>query len=158
MVLFNYVSNSIAPTESIYYHPTRITGLPPPVISVSSEGTLRAGENYILTCTIFAIDGIVESALIEANWTGPGGSTDFNETRIVNIPNNSGNTIVLSLEFQALMTSHGGQYTCTGFLTIPDISLTKSSTSIADVTVQSKFRSTNIMFSESKLFCSHRLD
>ena len=111
------------------------------MISVSSEGTLRAGEYYTLTCTISVINGLVESALLEANWTGPGGSTDLNGARIVDIPNNSGNTTALSLEFRPLVTSHGGQYTCTGFLTIPDISITKNNTSIADVTVQSEFRS-----------------
>lgn len=122
------------------------------MVSVSSEGTLRAGENFILTCTISAINGLVESALLEANWTGPGGSTDFNEARVVNIPNNSSNTAVLSLEFRPLVTSHGGQYTCTGFLMIPDISITKNNTSIADVSVQSEFSSITVMFTESTIF------
>ena len=69
-------------------------------------------------------------------WIGPGvGQTDVEEIG----PMVSGAVTTLTLSFNSLRTSHGGQYTCRAVLDIPIAGVTQlASSSFFNLTVHSK--------------------
>ena len=96
-----------------------------------------AGERYIIFCTVTKQDTL--SVTPDITWLGPNGveiSDQMNSTL------SDGGTVVssASLEFDPLLTSHGGIYMCQVSLTSPTLSLPLNSTATTTVTVQSKLQ------------------
>lgn len=107
--------------------------LPIPAINVVSDGNSIAGENYTLTCSVTVIDGLEDDALIAASWfDGRGNPVQPDSVQTDNV-----NT-TLTLQFNPILSSHGGPYACNATVTIPEISAARSNSQLYDVIVQGK--------------------
>ena len=98
--------------------------LPPTVSIVHSNVSVMAGESLTLTCSASLQDGITGSPTLM--WTGGGNQLPGDAS--LDGP---------SLTFAPLNTSHGGLYTCTGRLTIPEAGVDVAGANTARVVVQS---------------------
>ena len=114
------------------------TALPPPVVSVTSEGTQLAGESQLLTCTISVIEGLVNTSTLQYTWTDAYGSPISGDD-IRGDSSSLGTSSNISLKFIPLRTSHGGQYVCRAMLRILEIYVTVNSSYTADMVVKSEY-------------------
>ncbi|KAL5486438.1 hypothetical protein EMCRGX_G018913 [Ephydatia muelleri] len=122
-----YVDTSIAVSSSI----TSITvkALPAPQVTITPSGSSTAGSPYNLTCTVMVVNGLV--VVPQVMWFKNGTSITGGNGMI------SGNTTTLTLQFNPLRTSNGGQYSCIANVSLPVISITSlSNTSASSVIVQ----------------------
>ena len=107
--------------------------LPVPAITLISEGNLTAGENFTLSCSVTVIEGLVGDALVVGSWLdGRGNPVQGDSTQMDSV-----NT-TLTLEFNPLLSSHGGRYTCNASITISSISTVKRNSAPYDITIRSK--------------------
>ena len=95
---------------------------------------MTAGDPLNLTCTVSVVENLVQPPSV--TWTGPGvGQTDVEEIG----PMVSGAVTTLTLSFNPLRTSHGGQYTCRAVLDIPTAGVSQlDNYSVLNIVVQSK--------------------
>ncbi|KAL5486487.1 hypothetical protein EMCRGX_G018974 [Ephydatia muelleri] len=128
-----YVDTSIAVSSSI----TSITvkALPAPQVTITPSGSSTAGSPYNLTCTVMVVNGLVVVPLVMWFKNGVnvavGNSISFASGVV------SANTTTLTLQFNPLYTSNGGQYSCIANVSLPAISITSLYTrSYSNVTVQ----------------------
>ena len=117
------------------FHPSSLTALPAPQVTITPSGSSTAGSSYTLTCTVMVVNGLV--VVPQVMWLKNG-------TSVVRGNVTSGivaaNTTTLTLQFSPLHTSNGGQYSCIANVSIPIISITNLyNTSVSSLTVQSKF-------------------
>ncbi|KAL5486424.1 hypothetical protein EMCRGX_G018896 [Ephydatia muelleri] len=122
-----YVDTSIAVSSSI----TSITvkALPAPQVTITSSGSSTAGSPYNLTCTVMVVNGLV--VVPQVMWFKNGTSVTGGNGMI------SANTTTLTLQFNPLRTSDGGQYSCIANVSLPVISFTSLyNTSASSVIVQ----------------------
>ena len=76
-------------------------------ITIISSGVPTSGETYNLTCTVEA------NVRPTVQWLDTNGSAVTNGSDItVETQRINGSTTILTLSFNPLHTSHGGQYTC----------------------------------------------
>ena len=105
---------------------------------MSELGTAAIGDVYSLHClTSEPIGGLANRATVK--WLDGDGrlvTTDGQAT--VGEPNIQTSNISLSLSFEALHTSHAGQYTCQASLSSPALGAPLVKISTAEVTLQSK--------------------
>ena len=90
------------------------------MVNLPTDVTAPAGSPYTLTCVISRGTSI-ENATLEVEWFGPDGSRiDGGQTGITVAGQSStpDSMLVSNLVFTSLMTSQGGQYTCSANLTI----------------------------------------
>ena len=87
-------------------------------------------------CNVSVVDRLIVSPVISwtkyvssANYTLPADDISVDAVRINN---------ELLLDFMQLNTSDAGRYTCEAVLTIPQITVTRSTTNQEDLTLQSK--------------------
>ena len=78
-----------------------------PAVMIMSAGESIAGVNHSLTCSVTLEQNLRAPLLIQ--WTAPNGSIIQDETLVDVTVSSSSN---LSLTFNPLHTSHGGQYSC----------------------------------------------
>ena len=97
---------------------------PPTVTIVHSSSSVMAGQPLTLTCSSSLQQDVNGSPTLM--WTRDG----------VDQPG-EGSSNSLSLSFSPLLTSHGGVYTCTAGLTIPEASVDISGTNSTSVFVLS---------------------
>ena len=110
---------------------------PPPTVRIFHSISLAmAGESLTLTCSATVQEGI-------------GGSPTLMWSRGA-IQQSTGS----SLTFDPLLTSHGGVYTCTARLTIPEAGVDVSGLNATTVRVQSMPTSFNIADKELYISCS----
>ena len=77
------------------------------IITISESGTGIAGDTFSVTCTVDV------SMPPDVQWIYPNGTTVTNSSGInMGPPVITGNITNLTLTFNPLLTSHGGQYTC----------------------------------------------
>ena len=107
-------------------------GLPPPVVTTSSYGSMIAGSVHSLMCMVKVVDGLVVVPVVV--WMKDGGIL-VNGSNIILTRTVSGGISTLNLTFNPLLTSHGGQYTCAA--NISDQNVTNSLR--VNVSVQSVF-------------------
>ena len=70
------------------------------------------GSPQVINCTVSTVSG-VESSSVMISWTGPGGSSIMNDSRMIISPTtSSGNIHISSLHFTYLMEGDKGTYTC----------------------------------------------
>ena len=71
------------------------------------------GSPQNIQCTVSTISGVGLSSVI-ISWTGPGGESITNDSRVTISPTtSSGNNYTSSLQFTYLMEGDEGMYTCT---------------------------------------------
>ena len=95
---------------------------PRPSLSIISTGPSTAGLAHNLTCSVMVVSGLTAGPTLVWNGHGVGQ---------VGVKSSSEATSnALSLTFSPLHTSHGGFYTCTARLTIPEagVNVTRSNT------------------------------
>ena len=121
--------------------------MPSPVVNIMTSGKAVPGEEYILNCTVEVIDRLIVTPTIV--WIKDSVSTSLvsNDLKSISVPSvlsNISNTMYsLSLFFSSLNTSDAGQYTCQATITVNEITVTLSNTSVLNVALQSE-DSTNI--------------
>ena len=110
------------------------------MVTTSSYGNSIAGSVYSLVCTVKVDDRLV--AVPDVVWMKDGGvlvnGTNTTLTRTVNS--------TLNLTFNPLLTSHGGQYTCVGTISVPQLSLSITNSSAVTVSVQSEFDKSSMSY------------
>lgn len=86
--------------------------LPLPLVNITTTGDSIAGDSYSLQCSVSVVDYLVVQPNLEL--VAPNGSTVASQM----------NTTVLTHSFSPLITSDGGEYTCTATITIPNAGIT----------------------------------
>ena len=104
-----------------------------PVVRIESAGESTAGVNHILTCIVTLEQDLRSPLLIQ--WTAPNGSIIGSETLVDVTVSKSSNS--LSLTFDPLHTSHGGQYSCMASVNVPEANVFISGQALHNITVQS---------------------
>ena len=97
--------------------------LPPPSITITSEGSSIAGQSYTLSCSVSVVDGLVVLPLVK--WLNSSGSMQQSTVGLS-----------LSLTFSPLMTSDAGTYQCVSVITIEEISVRANNSSDEAITVE----------------------
>ena len=103
----------------------------------------RPGEKYNITCTVEVIDRLIVTPTIV--WIKDSVNTsllsdDLNTISVPSVLSNISDTMYsLSLFFSSLNTSDAGQYTCQATITVNEINVTVTNTSILDLPLQSKY-------------------
>ena len=119
-------------------HPSSLTALPAPQVTITPSGSSTAGSPYNLTCTVMVVNGLV--VVPQVMWLKNGVNGDIGQSVSSTSGVVSTNTTTLTLQFNPLYTSHGGQYSCIANVSLPVISITSLySTSVTNLTVQSTF-------------------
>ena len=108
-----------------------------PRVVVSGAREETAGEQLELTCTATVVDHLVVTPTFI--WYG-GGVGDIGVTE--NEATINENTVINTLTFSHLLTSHGGWYDCWVNINIPSINLSRSGVDITYVRVKSKCEET----------------
>ena len=111
--------------------------LPPPTITITNQGESVAEEDYTLICTVSILEDIVENVLLSSTWSNAYGHPL--QQNITTIHNATASFMTL-LYFSPVYVSHGGQYICNASITVPELSLVKTSSHTYDVIVQCKFK------------------
>ena len=96
-----------------------------------------AGESYTLTCIVEVVEGLIVRPDVE--WLDPDNNAVATGGDItVGSPQTSNTTTTLTLIFNPLLTSHGGEYTCRANITIEEILVDITGSDSFEVIVQSK--------------------
>ena len=116
-------------------HPSYLTALPAPQVTITPSGNSTAGSPYTLTCTVMVVNGL--AVVPQVMWLKNGTSVVGGNVTSGMV---SANTTTLTLQFNPLHTSNGGQYFCIANVSIPIISITSLyNNSESSFIVQSKF-------------------
>ena len=108
-----------------------------------TTGVVRPGEEYNITCTVEVIDRLIVTPTII--WIKDSVNTslvshDQNSISVPSVLSDISDTMYsLSLFFSSLNTSDAGQYTCQVTITMNEIDVTVTNTSILDLPLQSKY-------------------
>lgn len=102
-------------------------------ISTSSEGTAVAGQRYIILCTVTKQNEL--SVMPEITWLDSNGMEISGQ--IISTSSRNTTDFSSSVEFNPLLTSHGGIYVCQVSLSSATLSLPLNSSAVSTVTVQS---------------------
>lgn len=105
--------------------------LPPPTITITSQGDSAVGENYTLVCTAFILQEIAEDVLLSAFWSSA--NRHPSQREITTVYNATASSV---LYFSPVRASLSGQYTCNVSVTVPELSLVKMFSHTYDVIVQ----------------------
>ena len=109
---------------------------------IMTTGIVRPGEEYNITCTVEVIDRLIVTPTII--WIKDSVNTslvsdDLNTISVPTVLSNISDTLYsLSLFFSSLNTSDAGQYTCQATITVNEINVTVTNTSIHNLSLQSK--------------------
>ena len=93
--------------------------VPSPTVSITPSGPIQGamvGNPQDIQCTVNTVSG-VELNSVMISWTGPGGDTIRNDSRVTISPTSgSGNNYTNSLQFVYLMEGDEGIYVCSVFI------------------------------------------
>ena len=130
-------------------HPSSLPALPAPQVTITPSGSSTAGSPYNLTCTVMVVNGLV--VVPQVMWFKNGVNVAVGNSISFAL---SANKTTLTLQFNPLRTSDGGQYSCIANVSLPVISITSLySTLVSSLAVQSKLVSYG-MISMAYLMCS----
>ena len=113
------------------------------VVSAVGDGVPTAGDMYTLECTISRGGTLDSSTILEVMWLDmnndiiTAGNADYT---ITGDSSTTSTTTISTITFNRVRTSHGGTYSCSVNMTIPDIVTDHQVTRTTDVTVASKLR------------------
>ena len=89
--------------------------VPTPTVTISPSGPIQGamvGSPLVINCTVSTVSG-VQSSLVMISWTGPGGGSVMNDSRVTISPTtSSGNDYTSSLQFIYLIDGDEGTYIC----------------------------------------------
>ena len=108
-----------------------------PIVSITTSGTNIAGNMYSLLCSVSVVFGTPDITWFDSNETELRNDTGITQTLIV-----ISDTIrTYELQFNPLMYTHGGEYTCVADLTVirDDDTFIGVSNATTTVYVTSKF-------------------
>ena len=118
-------------------HPSSLTALPAPQVTITPSGSSTAGSPYTLTCTVMVVNGLV--VVPQVMWLKNGASVVVGNGTSVTPGVVSANTTTVTFQFNPLHTSDGGQYSCIANVSLPVISITSLfNISSVNLTVQSE--------------------
>ena len=109
-----------------------------------TTGIVRPGEEYNITCTVEVIGRLIVTPTIV--WIKDSVNTsllsdDLNTISVPSVLSNISDTMYsLSLFFSSLNTSDAGQYTCQAIISVNEINVTVTNSSVQDLLLQSKFK------------------
>ncbi len=109
------------------------------VLSAPVGSMPTAGDIYMLECNISRVATLSSSTLLEVVWLDmnndiiTSGSPDYTITG----DTSTTSTLISTLTFTILRTSHGGTYSCSANMTIPNVVTDHQVTMTANVTVAS---------------------
>ena len=110
-----------------------IPALPLPILTITSEGTSVAGENFTAMCVTSVIAGLVDSVTVTTSWTDSGGNAiDQDGATLMSTSDTS------VLQYSPLYTSSAGEYLCTVLVSIPELAIQQTNSQPFDIIVQSK--------------------
>ena len=110
-----------------------IPALPLPVLTITSEGSSVAGENFTVACVTSVIAGLVDSVTVTTSWTDSGGNAiDQDGATLMSTSDTS------VLQYSPLYTSSAAQYLCIAIVSIPELSIQQTNSQPFDIVVQSK--------------------
>ena len=107
-----------------------------------TTGIARPGEEYNITCTVEVIDRLIVTPTIV--WIKDSVNTslisdDLNTISVPSVLSNISDTMYfLSLFFSSLNTSDAGQYMCQTTITVNEINVIITNSSVQDLPLQSK--------------------
>ena len=106
-----------------------------------TSGKAVPGEGYLLNCTVEVIDRLIVTPTIV--WIKDSVNTslvsDDLNTIVPSVLSNISDTLYsLSIFSSSLNTSDAGQYTCQATITVNEINVTVTNTSIHNLSLQSK--------------------
>ena len=111
-------------------------------MNIITTGIARAGEEYNITCTVEVIDRLIVTSNIVWIKDSVNTSLVFDDLNSISVPSvlsiYSDTMYSLSLFFSSLNTSDAGQYTCQATITLNEINVTVTNTSVLDLPLQSK--------------------
>ena len=108
------------------------TDLPNPEVVTEVIGLEIPGEPYNLTCIVTVVDRLIVSPVIE--WSKESVIGEENDISVYPMRYND----QLSLEFEVLNTSDAGEYTCDATITVTEISVTVTNSSVEVLKLQSE--------------------
>ena len=127
-----------------YFSYLFLIAIPSPIMKMMTTGINRAGEEYNITCTVEVIDRLIVIPTIVWIKASVNTSLLFDDLNTINVPSvlsNISNTMYsLSLIFSSLNTSDAGQYTCQSIISVNEINVTVTNSSVQDLLLQSKFK------------------
>ena len=86
--------------------------LPAPVVDITPTGDSVAGSMYTLTCTVTVVENLVAEPTVEWLDSKQYTVTSGSDITVGSVMSSGSSMSTLTLEFNPLHTSHGGQYTC----------------------------------------------
>ena len=110
--------------------------LPNPEVVTEVTGLEIPGEPYNFTCIVTVVDRLIVSPAIE--WSKESVIGEENDISVYPICYKD----QLSLEFEVLNTSDAGEYTCNATVTVTEISVTVTNSSVEVLELQSKYINT----------------
>ena len=120
-----------------------LIAIPSPIMNIMTTGIARPGEEYNITCTVEVIDRLIVTPTIVwiKNSVNTSLVSDYlNTISVPSVLSNISDTMYsLSLFFSSLNTSDAGHYTCQATITVNEINVTVTNTSLQDLPLQSKF-------------------
>ena len=111
-------------------------------MNIITTGIARPGEEYNITCTVEVNYRLIVTPTIV--WIKDSVNTslvsdDLNTISVLSVLSIISDTMYsLSLFFSSLNTSDAGQYTCQATITVNEINVTVTNTSVLDLPLQSK--------------------
>ena len=109
---------------------------PNPEVVTEVTGLEIPGEPYNFTCIVTVVDRLIVSPAIE--WSKESVIGEENDISVYPIRYKD----QLSLEFEVLNTSDAGEYTCNATVTVTEISVTVTNSSVEVLELQSKYINT----------------
>ena len=106
-----------------------------------TTGITRPGEKYNITCTVEIVDRLIVTPIIM--WIKDSFSKSLSDDlNIISVPsvlsNISDTMYSLSLFYSSLNTSDAGQYTCQAIITVNEINVTVTTSSVHKLSLHSK--------------------
>ena len=115
-----------------------------------TTGIARPGEKYNITCTVEVIDRLlVAPTIIWIKYCLNTSllSDDVNTISVPSVLSNISDTMYsLSLFFSSLNTFDAGQYGCEATITVNEINVTVTNSSIQDLSLQSKSKICEMLY------------
>ena len=113
--------------------------LPAPMVAIATTGNSVAGSMYTLTCTVTVVENLVAQPTVEWLYSNNTVVMNGSDITVGSVMSSGSSMFALTLEFNPLHTSHGGQYICRATHGIPDLNITNpSGSTLENVKVQSK--------------------
>ena len=120
-----------------------LIAIPSPIMNILTIGIARPDKEYSVTCIDEFIDRLIVTPTIvwiKDSFNSLLVSNDLNTISVLSVLSNISDTMYsLTLLFSSLNTSDAGQYTCQATITVNDINVTLTNTSVLALPLQRKY-------------------